>query len=116
LGRLGDMKADGGVQGDAGNKDVLALENAHRFVLSVLYVNGLLSMGSMSVDSMSVGFMSVGSMSVAHPHAAVDRDHRTGDVAGRVADEELDSPRNVVDRAESAEGDLLGILLDQIIA
>jgi hypothetical protein len=111
LGRLGDMKADGGVQGDAGNKDVLALENAHRFVLSVLYVNGLLSMGSMSV-----GFMSVGSMSVAHPHAAVDRDHRTGDVAGRVADEELDSPRNVVDRAESAEGDLLGILLDQIIA
>src|SRR5215218_10944350 len=53
--------------------------------------------------------------SVAHAEAAVDRDECPGDVAGRVAGKKLDRPRNVIHRAEPAQRDLLGVLLDQVV-
>src|SRR5207344_691869 len=54
--------------------------------------------------------------SVAHAKAAVDGYHRASDVAGRVAGEELHRARDVVHGSESAKGDLVGILLDQVFA
>src|SRR6188472_3617511 len=56
---LGDVKANGGVEGDAGNKDVLALENAHGWSLSA---NAALETFWLC-------------RSVAHAKAAVDGDH-----------------------------------------
>src|SRR4249919_3472198 len=58
----------------------------------------------------------VRSSSVAHAEAAVDRDHCPGDVACRVAGEELDRPRDIGHRAEPPQRNLLGVLLDQILA
>ena len=78
----GDVEGDRGVGDHAGDQQAFAVEQSH---------------GLSSVLS---------GESVAHAEAAVDRDHRAGDVPGGVRAEPGDRGRDLLDRGVAAQRDL----------